>query len=47
MAIAAGKGNWANAAARSKARKSKLLEETRLRQLLKSGPDTIAAALEN
>ena len=45
MAIAAGKGNWANAAARSKARKSKLLEETRLRQLLKSGPDTIAASI--
>ncbi|MEC7686419.1 MAG: V-type ATPase subunit [Candidatus Thermoplasmatota archaeon] len=45
MAIAAGKGNWANAAARSKARKSKLLEETRLRQLLKSGPETIAASI--
>ena len=41
MAIAAGRSNWANAAARSKARKSNLLDETRLRQLLKSGPDTI------
>ena len=45
MAIAAGRGNWANAAARSKARKSNLLDETRLRQLLKSGPDTIAASI--
>ena len=43
--IAVGKGNWANASARSKARKAKLLDETRLRQLMKSGPDTIAASI--
>ena len=43
--IAVGKGNWANASARSKARKAKLLDENRLRQLMKSGPDTIAASI--
>jgi len=43
--IAVGKGNWANASARSKARKAKLLDETRLRQLMKSGPETIAASI--
>jgi len=43
--IAVGKGNWANASARSKARKAKLLDETRLRQLMKGGPETIAASI--
>ena len=42
---AVGKGNWANASARSKARKARLLDETRLRQLMRSGPDTIAASI--
>ncbi len=43
--IAVGKGNWANASARSKARKAKLLDETRFRQLMQSGPETIAASI--
>jgi V/A-type H+-transporting ATPase subunit C len=43
--IAVGKGNWANASARSKARKAKLIDETRMRQLMVQGPDTIAATI--
>ncbi len=43
--IAVGRGNWANASARSKARKAKLLDETRMRQLMQKGPDTIAASI--
>ena len=43
--IAVGKGNWANASARSKARKAKLIDATRMRQLMQQGPDTIAASI--
>ena len=32
--IAVGRGNWANASARSKARKANLLNETQMRQLM-------------
>ena len=43
--IAVGRGNWANASARSKARKAKLLNETQMRQLMQQGPETIAASI--
>jgi V/A-type H+-transporting ATPase subunit C len=43
--IAVGRGNWANASARSKARKANLLNETQMRQLMQQGPDTIAASI--
>ena len=43
--IAVGRGNWANASARSKARKANLLNETQIRQLMQKGPDTIAASI--
>jgi V/A-type H+-transporting ATPase subunit C len=43
--IAVGRGNWANASARSKARKAMLLNETQIRQLMQQGPDTIAASI--
>jgi V/A-type H+-transporting ATPase subunit C len=43
--IAVGPGNWANASARSKARKANLLNETQMRQLMQQGPDTIAASI--
>ena len=37
--------NWANAAARSKARKAGLIDSTRMRQLIQQLPDTIAASI--
>ena len=43
--IAVGRGNWANASARSKARKANLLNETQMRQLMQQGPETIAASI--
>ena len=43
--IAVGRGNWANASARSKARKAKLLNEPQIRQLMQKGPVTIAASI--
>jgi len=37
-----GRANWANAAARARSRRSRLLDRTRIRQLLKLEPDSIA-----
>jgi V/A-type H+-transporting ATPase subunit C len=37
-----GRANWANAAARARSRRSRLLDRTRIRQLLKLEPDGIA-----
>ena len=34
-----GRANWANAAARARSRRSRLLDRTRIRQLLKLEPD--------
>lgn len=45
MVMAKGGSNWAYAAARSKARKAKLIDSTRMRQLLQQQPDAIAASI--
>ena len=45
MVLAKGGSNWAYAAARSKARKAKLIDSTRMRQLLQQQPDAIAASI--
>ena len=37
-----GRANWANAAARARSRRSRLLDRTRIRQLLKLEPESIA-----
>ncbi len=40
-----GRANWANAAARARSRRSRLLDRTRIRQLLKLEPDSIANSI--
>ena len=39
------RGNWSNAAARARSRRGRLLDRTRIRQLIKQQPDAIAASI--
>mgnify|MGYP006082040951 FL=1 len=43
--ISRGKSNWANASARSKARKAGLIDSTQMRQLLQQEPDAMASSI--
>jgi len=43
--VSRGKSNWANASARSKARKAGLIDSTQMRQLLLQEPDAMASSI--
>ncbi|MDP6379062.1 MAG: V-type ATPase subunit [Candidatus Thalassarchaeaceae archaeon] len=43
--VSRGKSNWANASARSKARKANLIDATQMRQLLLQEPDAMASSI--
>ncbi len=43
--VSSGKSNWANASARSKARKAGLIDSTQMRQLLLQEPDAMASSI--
>ena len=43
--IVSGRSNVYNASARAKARKASLIDPTRMRQLLQTGPESIGASI--
>mgnify|MGYP001372149256 CR=1 FL=1 len=43
--VSRGKSNWANASARSKARKANLIDATQMRQLAMQEPDSVASSI--